>query len=593
MKNLFLSAILLLSLSAVSQEINIKKSLSDFDKYMESALTDWNAPGVGVAVIHGGELVYVKGYGFRDYGKKLPVTKNTLFQIASNTKLFTTVAAGMLVEEGVFTWDQPFKESVPEIEFYNDLLNTQVTLRDMLSHKTGVSRHDMIWFQSDFNRKELFDRMKFLEPSKPIRQDFIYNNLMYTSVGYAIELRTGKTWEAYIREKLFSPLEMNNTVFSIEEMQKSDDHGVPYSEKRDTTLLYQIPLKEDGAGVGPAGSIITNLEELSHWVIAIMNDGKYKDKQVFSKTIIDETMKPGIGFKNQSLEDKGYDEVLNSVYGMGRGIEIYKGHVLTNHGGAMPGFHSQVIIMPYDDIGIITFSIGDHAASLGNTIVGYNLVDRLLGLEQTDWNGRLLKDYKARKVLGKQARGQEGFDRVADTKPTHAIEDYVGTFANEAYGEFKVDFKRDSLFFNFRRTELSLTHYHYNRFDTPNDEDFGKWTINFNISPQGDIDNAIVSIDEGQVVFVKKPDGTLSEEATLEQYVGRYDYGGSMFDVKLKQGQLAIIWSVDEYLIPYKKHLFKMKNYDDQQIEFNVEQGKVTGLKIKAPAGIYECKKME
>ncbi len=593
MRNLFLSTILLLSLSAVSQEINIKKSLSGFDKYMESALKDWNAPGVGVAVIHGSELVFVKGYGFRDYGKKLPVTKNTLFQIASNTKLFTTVAAGMLVEEGVFTWDQPFKESVPELEFYNDLLNTQVTLRDMLGHKTGISRHDMIWFQSDFNRKELFDRMKFLEPSKPIRQDFIYNNLMYTSVGYAIELRTGKTWEEYIREKLFKPLEMNTTVFSIEEMQKSDDHGVPYSEKRDTTLLYQIPLKEDGAGVGPAGSIITNLEELSHWVMAIMNDGKYKDKQVFSKTIIDETMKPGIGFKNQSLEDKGYDEILNSVYGMGRGIAIYKGHVLTNHGGAMPGFHSQVIIMPYDDIGIITFSIGDHAASLGNTIVGYNLVDRLLGLEQTDWNGRLLKDYKERKVLGRQARGQEGFDRVADTKPTHAIEDYVGTFANEAYGEFKVDYKQDSLFFNFRRTELPLTNYHYNRFDTPNDEDFGKWTINFNISPQGDIDNAVVSIDEGQVVFVKKPNESLSEEATLEQYVGRYDYGGSMFDVKLKQGQLAIIWAVDEYLIPYKKHLFKMKNYDDQQIEFKVEQGKVTGLKIKAPAGIFECKKIE
>ena len=271
----------------------------------------------------------------------------------------------------------------------------------------------------------------------------------------------------------------------------------------------------------------------------------------------------------------------------------WEGHVLTNHGGAMPGFHSQVIIMPYDDIGIITFSIGDHAASLGNTIVGYNLVDRLLGLEQTDWNGRLLKDYKERKVLGRQARGQEGIDRVADTKPTHAIEDYVGTFANEAYGEFKVDYKQDSLFFNFRRTELPLTNYHYNRFDTPNDEDFGKWTINFNISPQGDIDNAVVSIDEGQVVFVKKPNESLSEEATLEQYVGRYDYGGSMFDVKLKQGQLAIIWAVDEYLIPYKKHLFKMKNYDDQQIEFKVEQGKVTGLKIKAPAGIFECKKIE
>jgi len=593
MRNFILSVFLLLSISVVSQEINVKKSLSGFDKYMEGVLKDWNAPGVGVAVIHGGELVYVKGFGHRDYGEKLPITKNTLFQIASNTKLFTTIAAGMLVEEGVFTWDQPFKESVPEIEFYNDMLNSQVTLRDMLSHKTGISRHDMIWFQSDFTRKDLFDRMKFLEPSKPLRQDFIYNNLMYTAVGYGMELRTGMTWEAYLKEKIFKPLDMNNTVFSIAEMQKSDDHGVPYNEKRDTTLLYQIPLKEDGAGVGPAGSIITSMEELSHWVIALLNDGKYKGNQVISKTIIDETMKPGIGFKNQQLEDKGYDEMLNSVYGMGRFIGVYKGHVLTSHGGAMPGFYSRVIVMPYDDIGIITFSIGGHASLVGNTIAGYNLVDRLLGLEETDWNERLLKDYKAQKALSKEARSQEGFDRVPDTKPSHEKEAYVGAFANEAYGEFKVELKRDSLFFNFRRTELPLNHYHYNRFDTPNDEDFGKWSINFKLNPQGDIDNAVVSIDEGQVTFVKKPDETLSDPATLEQYVGRYDYGGNQFDVKLKQGQLAFIWAVDEFMIPYKKHLFKMKNYDDQQVEFIVEQGKVTGMKLRAPSGIFEAKKVK
>lgn len=185
-------------------------------------------------------------------------------------------------------------------------------------------------------------------------------------------------------------------------MQKSNDHGVPYNEKRDTTLLYKIPLKEDGASVGPAGSIITSLDDLSHWVIALMNEGKYKNKDVIPESIIDETLKPGIAFRNSELEEKGYKERLNSTYGMARNIEIYKGNVLTKHGGAMPGFHSQVIILPYDDIGIITFSIGDHGASLGNTIIGYNLVDRLLGLEQTDWNGRRLTDHIKSKELGQK-----------------------------------------------------------------------------------------------------------------------------------------------------------------------------------------------
>jgi CubicO group peptidase (beta-lactamase class C family) len=593
MKNIIISILLLLSVNVIAQEINIAKSLSGFDNYMSKVLIDWNEPGAGVAIIYKGELAYVKGFGYRDYGNKLPVTKNTLFQIASNTKLFTTVAAGMLVEEGIFKWDKPIKESVPELEFYNDFLNNHVTLRDMLGHKTGISRHDMIWFQSDFSRKELFDRIRYLEPSIPLRQDFIYNNLMYTAVGYSIELRTGKTWEEFVTENILSPLDMNNTVFSIAEMQKSIDYGVPYNEQRDTTLLYKIPLKEDGAAIGPAGSIITNLDDLSHWVIALLNEGKYKNKEVIPRAIIDETMKPGIAFRNTELEDKGYKERLNSTYGMARNIEIYKGNVLTKHGGSMPGFHSQVILLPYDDIGIITFSIGDQGASLGNTIIGYNLVERLLDLEQTDWNGRRLADHIKEKELSQKARSQVGFDYIKGTSPTHAIRDYAGVFTNKAYGDFTVEYKKDSLYFNFRNTILPLKQYHYNRFDTPDDEDFGKWSINFSISPQGEISAAVVSIDEGQVTFSKKPDESLANSEVLNQYIGKYEFAGSEFEIKLKDNKLTILGTTNDILIPYKKDIFKVEKFDDLQIEFIIENNEVSGLKYKTPSGIYECKKIE
>ncbi|MGK0364173.1 MAG: CubicO group peptidase (beta-lactamase class C family), partial [Saprospiraceae bacterium] len=470
MRNFIICVLFLLSNNVFSQDVNVEKSLAGFDNYMTKVLADWNEPGAGVAVVYKGELVYAKGFGYRDYGKKLPVTENTLFQIASNTKLFTAVAAGMLVEENILKWDKPIKESVPELEFYNSFLNNNVTLRDMLGHKTGISRHDMIWFQSDFSRKELFEKIKYLEPSVPLRQDFLYNNLMYSAVGYSIELKTGKTWEQYITDKILTPLEMPNTIFSIAEMQKSSDYGVPYNEKRDTTLLYKIPLKEDGASVGPAGSMITNLDDLSHWVIAMMNEGKYKNKEVIPNAVIKETMKPGIAFRNAQLEEKGYRERLNSTYGMARGIEVYKGHVVTSHGGAMPGFHSQVMMLPYDEIGIITFSIGDQGSTLGNTVICYNLVDRLLGLEQTDWNDRLLTDYKEAKKLTREGRGLAGFDNIENTSPTHDIEDYLGAYSSAAYGDFKVESENDSLYFNFRRTTLPMTHYHYNRFDTPDDE---------------------------------------------------------------------------------------------------------------------------
>lgn len=592
MKKLLITLIVLLSLNVFSQEINIKKSLSGFDKYMSGVLSDWNEPGAGVAIVYKGELVYVKGFGYRDYGNKLPVTENTLFQIASNTKLFTTVAAGMLVEKGIFKWDEPITESVPELEFHNDLLNNQVTLRDMLGHKTGISRHDMIWFQSDFTRKELFDRVKYLEPSIPLRQDFIYNNLMYSAVGYSIELRTGKTWEEYVTDEILIPLEMNHTIFSIEEMQKTIDYGIPYNEVRDTTLLYKIQLKEDGAAVGPAGSMITSLDDLSHWVIALMNDGYYKDTEVIPSSIIKETLKPGIGFRNRELEEKGYTERLNSVYGMARQIEVYKGNILTKHGGDMPGFHSQLAILPYDEIGIITFVIGDQGAMLRDIIM-YNLVDRLLDLDQTDWNGRRLADHIKRKEAGHDARDLAGYDHVDGTSPTHSLDNYIGIFSNEAYGEFIISYENDSLFFNFRKTILPLNHYHFNRFDTPNDEDFGKWSINFNISPQGEISTAVVSIDEGQVIFTKKPDEWLSQIEVLNKYAGKYEYAGSKFEVKVKDGKLTILGTTDDVLIPYEKDVFKVEKFDDLQIEFIVKDEIVVGLNYKQPTGVYECKKVE
>src|SRR5579872_3624864 len=158
------TSILLLSFvcAAAAQTMDVAKRLEGFDAYMAKTLKDWNAPGVGVGIVVNDKLVFAKGYGFRDYEKKLPFTPGTMSPIASNTKLFTAVAAGMLVQEGKLTWDKPARESVPSIRFYNDQLNNTVTLRDMLSHRTGITRHDGIWYKSGFSRKELFEKLVYL-----------------------------------------------------------------------------------------------------------------------------------------------------------------------------------------------------------------------------------------------------------------------------------------------------------------------------------------------------------------------------------------------------------------------------------------------
>jgi len=150
------------SIVVAQQKDDVETRLAGFDSYMDQMMKDWNAPGIGVGIVMGDKLVFAKGYGFRDYGKKLPYTITTTQPIASNSKLFTAVAVGLLVEEGKLRWDDPIKQFVPSIRFYNDELDRSVTIRDMLSHRTGVTRHDSIWYKSTFTRRELWDRLRYL-----------------------------------------------------------------------------------------------------------------------------------------------------------------------------------------------------------------------------------------------------------------------------------------------------------------------------------------------------------------------------------------------------------------------------------------------
>ncbi len=187
------------------QSINVEQRLQGIDQTIEKILKDWNVPGCGIGIVYKDKLVFAKGYGYRNMEKKLPVTPNTLFQIASNSKLFTATAIGFLVDEGKLDWDKPIKKSVPQIQFYNNDLDANVTIRDMLSHRTGISRHDGIWYKSDFTRQEMFDRIKYLEPSLPLRQGYLYNNLMYMAAGQIVEILSGKTWERYVNDRIFTP----------------------------------------------------------------------------------------------------------------------------------------------------------------------------------------------------------------------------------------------------------------------------------------------------------------------------------------------------------------------------------------------------
>jgi CubicO group peptidase (beta-lactamase class C family) len=566
------------------------RRLAGLDVYMEKVVKDWNVPGIGVAVVVKDQVVFAKGFGYRDYGNKLPFTTKTVVPIASNTKLFTAVATGLLVEEGKLDWDKPVRQFVPAIQFHNDDLNASVTIRDMLSHRSGITRHDLIWYKSDFTRKELFDRLRHLEPSQPMRQAFLYNNLMYAGAGYVIELLSGQTWEEFVRARILDPLGMTSTVFSIEELQKQPDHGVPFTERRDSFELYRIPYYREAAGIGPAGAMNSNLEDMSRWAAALVNGGQQGGRPVLPSAVLKATLAPAIALPNAQLESRGFGELLNAAYGAGRSTASYRGHLISYHGGDINGFHSQVTTMPYDGLAVVVLVIGDHAAPLYN-VVSYHVLERLLGLEPTPWSERMLAIRLKGKEAGKQARAKAGGERVADTKPSHPLDDYVGEFAHPAYGVVTVARKDEGITFDFHKIRLPLTHFHYERFDTPDDEQDGKWSVNFSTNPQGEVDKAVLSLDQAEVAFVRRVPSELSSAATLRPYAGTYETPtGARFEVVLKEdGTLGLAFAGQPFqpLLPWKPRRFRVKEFSDVVWEFVVEGGQVTALKQVNPAGEF------
>ena len=573
---------------APAQDGDITAKLQGFDDYMARVLKDWNGPGIGVGIVVGDKLVFAKGYGYRDYEKKLPFTPGTVCPIASNTKLFTAVAAGMLVEEGKLTWDRPVRESVPSIRFYNEQLDNTITLRDMLSHRTGITRHDTIWYKSDFSRRELFDRLKYLEPQEPIRQSFLYNNLMFAGVGYMIELQSGKTWEQFVRDRILQPLDMQSTGYTIAEMVKQPEHGVGYTERRDSFELYHIPYYEDTDGVAPCGAIVSNIQDLSHWLIALMNEGKYAGRQVLPADVLRQTSQPAIALPNTTAEQRGFWEMLNPAYGMGRETATYRGHLITFHGGDLPGFHSQVSFLPKERVGVVVLVVGNHTAPLYNYVT-YNVYERLLGMDQTPWIERGLKIRLKGKEADKQARAKAGEDRVPNTKPSHALADYVGEYEHRAYGVMKIGLKDNQLQFDFHKIRMPMTHFHYDRFDTADDEEDGKWSVSFRTNPQGDIDQAVMSLDEAEALFTRKPDKI--EPGIFSQLPGTYETPtGLKIQITYQENQgLSVVLPGDppHPLVQMKGLRFRTPQFSDVVLEFVVENGQVKALKQTDPGGEY------
>ena len=473
-------------------------TLNGINSFILNMMTEWKIPATSLTIVKDGKPYYSSAYGLKNTVKNLPATINTLFPIASCTKSFTAVALGILADEGKLDWNKPIKEYMPDFQLFDEVATNTVTARDILSHRTGLPRHDFVWLFNDNDRESIFKNMKYLKPSKTLYAQYQYNNLMYNVAGVLVERLSGKTWENFIREKILIPLEMKSTVLTYPEMFKNPDYSLSYKIEKEQMVEAGFGSNVDA--IGSAGSVKSNAVDMSNWLLMQLQNGQFNGKRIISEKNLKENHTPlQVVFPTEAK----YPELGFGSYGMGWTMNVYRGNQRRQHNGSIEGFRSQMTIFPNNNLGIfITTNTGAVDYNFVNVITNY-LSDNLLNMNQIDWNSRLQKERDEAKFEEEKRKKQHDASRKMGAMMSHPIDYYAGIYEHPAYGTLQV-FKTDrGLRAVYHNKPVELTHFHYDFFEG---NDFLKGIMfNFSTNANGDIDKITATFpNAGEVEFRKK-----------------------------------------------------------------------------------------
>ena len=430
----------------------------NFDSWVESSRQDWKIPGMAIGIVKDGKIIYAKGFGERLLGSGQEVDANTTFSIASVSKNMTAAALAILVDEGKVDWDDKITKHIPWFQLKDPWITQEITLRDALTHRVGLGRilGNRLQFMTESPRDSILYQMRYMDLEKPFRSEFIYNNVMYSLAGQIIEHVDGRTWDTFLKERLFAPLEMNSSTTSITQLKKSDNQAYPHQEIEGKVVPIQ---RRNWDNAGPAGGVNASVNDLNKWMLMQLGvSGSYNGKTIISAEQMNEMHKPQMAIRPANANS------AQASYGFGWNITDYKGKRVITHGGATDGFNTAMYLLPELDLGIIV--VGNNFNSLGNA-VAYQVMDAYLGGNDVDWNDRYFQGYKRAYQRASQARDEIHQARVEKTKPSLDLNSYTGVYKSLGYG--KVEVKKDGKdlvlhFWGTEGLEAKLEHWHFDTF---------------------------------------------------------------------------------------------------------------------------------
>lgn len=407
--------------------------LAEIDAYAKKVGDEWNVPGFAVAIVKDDKVVFAKGYGVRDVNKPEKVDENTLFAIASNSKAFTTASLASLIDEKkIGGWDDKVSKYLPEFQMYDPWVTNQMTIRDLVSHRSGLDTFsgDLLWYDTTYGPDEILRRVRFLKPVSSFRSQYGYQNLMFLAAGRIVEKVSGKSWGAFVTERILTPIGMTRTTTSVRDMK--DNYAMPHNESGGK--LRALPLGNIDNSIGLAG-LNSSVADVAKWLRLQLGRGTFEGKEIFKRERSGEMWQQNIFLGVNPFPAKEAPTQMFSGYGLGWFLNDYRGRKVVSHSGGLDGMITQTAMMPAENLGLVVLT-NSETGVIG--ILRNKIFDVFLDAPKRDWSAEALE--RAKQAKAREADEQKKIDaaRRTDTKPSLALKDYAGTYSSEMYGDVTI-----------------------------------------------------------------------------------------------------------------------------------------------------------
>jgi CubicO group peptidase (beta-lactamase class C family) len=483
---------LLLATTSSALHAQGREPYPGLEKYVQRALAEWCVPGAAIAIVRNDSLIYAKGFGVREIGRPDPVDAQTIFAIGSNSKAFTAAAVEMLVDDGKVNLDAPVSKYLPGFRLSDPIASEQVVVRDLLGHRTGVARSEWAWYGSSFTRDELVRNLRFLPMAAPFRTRFQYNNITYVAAGQVVAHASGRTWDDFLRTRIFAPLGMTSTGTSISDLSSASDVAWPHAA---TGHGVRVIPRYDGDNVGAAGSINSNAVDMAQWLRLHLAGGMHNGKRILSERGVEEMRTAQMVIPTGGASRIMFPNAHLIAYGLGFMLSDYAGKLLVEHNGEIDGMTSAVAMVPEADFGVVVMT--NMAGVMTSSALVRRVVDLELRLPTRDWSRELKARADSLDAVMRATEAMAASQRVPNTKPTLPLSAYAGTYADSAYGELTVTEQNGTL--SFARAPIwrgTLEHWHYDTFrSAPLSPLLPSVTLHFRVGANGKVAN--VEFDAG------------------------------------------------------------------------------------------------